>query len=55
MSLAGYYYNGQHVKLNSWYSRRAYYNCHLGMALAKQRLNKLFAASEVDRIIDEVC
>ena len=43
------------VKLWSWYSRKAYYETHLAMALAKQRLQRMFARTEVERIVDEVC
>jgi len=54
MSLTGFYNNKQPVTLWSWYSRKCYYETHLAMALAKQRLQKMFAATEVDRMVDDV-
>lgn len=55
MSLYGFYENKQPVTLNWAYSRRALYNYKLAHGLALQRLNKMFARTEVDRIVDEVC
>jgi len=55
MSLTGFYLNKQPDKLNWIYSRRALYNYKLEAGLAKQRLQKMFARTEVERVIDEVC
>lgn len=45
MSLAQFYYNQPQepkYELKWIYSRRAYYNLHLEMGLAKQRLQKMY-------------
>lgn len=54
MSLEGFYLNKEPVKLNWVYSRRALYNYKLEYGLALVRLRKMFAGTEVDRMVDEL-
>ena len=57
MSLYSYLESGRKYddKLKWVYSRRALYNYKLEYGLAKQRLQKMFARTEVERMVDEVC
>ena len=54
MSLEGFYLNKQPDKLNWVYSRRALYNYKLAHGLALVRLKKMFAATKVDCMVDDV-
>jgi hypothetical protein len=54
MSLTGFYQNKQEKQL-SYPASKYLYNYLLETAMAKQRLTNMFARTEIDRVVDEVC